>query len=160
MQILEGLYLQNALVVWMAAGALIVAFGMALGSRRAIFVAAAAAAVGLARLAGLRLGLLAEIGLFAGLSAAALGASLWFARGGRARGEASGRASSRASGKAALDGVPDGRESRTAAVGAGRLVLDWSTELGPDEAHPAEEEAAPVLFTELGGERRQGGALR
>ena len=73
MTTLEALYMQEPFWVWLGAGALFVALNLATGSSLRLWPSVAAAIVACLDLAGLKLGMPVEIGLFAGMSAVAFG---------------------------------------------------------------------------------------
>jgi membrane protein implicated in regulation of membrane protease activity len=72
MAILEALYQQDPFWIWLAVSSLFVALNLATGSSLLMWPGVAAALVATLEVAGVRLGLEAEGGLFVGLSAAML----------------------------------------------------------------------------------------
>jgi membrane protein implicated in regulation of membrane protease activity len=68
MEAVSALYFDHPFWVWMAIGALFLAIEVATGSGYLLWPAGAAAVMALINLAGLRLGLPAELALFAGLT--------------------------------------------------------------------------------------------
>ena len=74
MAILQALYQQDPFWIWLAVASLFVALSLATGSSLLMWPGVAAALVAVLEVAGVRLGLQAEAGVFAALSAAMLGA--------------------------------------------------------------------------------------
>jgi membrane protein implicated in regulation of membrane protease activity len=72
MTTLEALYLQDPFWIWFGVAAVFVSLSFATGANMLFLPAACAAAVALLELAGLRLGLTLETGVFAALTAFAL----------------------------------------------------------------------------------------
>lgn len=65
MQTLQAIYLQNPFWVWLAVGAVFVGLDIAIGSGKLIWGGVAAAALAFVNLAGVRLGSMVELGIFA-----------------------------------------------------------------------------------------------
>ena len=65
MQTLQAIYLQNPFWVWLAVGAVFVGLDIAIGSGQLIWGGVAAAALAFVNLAGVRLGSMVELVLFA-----------------------------------------------------------------------------------------------
>jgi membrane protein implicated in regulation of membrane protease activity len=72
MQTLYDLYLQNPFWIWLAVGAVFVALDIASGTGKLIWPGVAAAALAFVNLADVRLGMVPELCVFAGVSVAGL----------------------------------------------------------------------------------------
>jgi len=146
MQTLQTLYVQNPVWVWLAVGAIFVGLEIALGSGKLIWGGVAAAALAAINLAGIRLGSMIELGVFA-VAAGILAVIPWRPRastGRPARAKPVGRP------KALAMGAGDerrtarliGRIGRTTsefANGVGRVWIDdaeWGAELDGEDSLP------------------------
>lgn len=164
---LEALYLHDPFWLWLGAGCLLVSLNLATGSSLAIWPAMAAAVVAVLGAAGLHLGPLPEIGIFAILTVAAIAVLLIRTPGARVAGSDA-LAPYRPPGKAAAGTMEQtgrlvgriGRASGEFVNGVGRVWLDgaeWGAELDGEEILP---EGAPVRVTKvIGGIRLQVHAL-
>ena len=68
MQTLHALYIQNPFWVWLAVGAVFVGLDITVGSGKLIWGGVAAAVLAFINLAGVRLGSMVELGVFAGVA--------------------------------------------------------------------------------------------
>jgi membrane protein implicated in regulation of membrane protease activity len=161
MAILEALYQQDPFWVWLAVASLFVALNLATGSSLLMWPGVAAALVATLEVAGVRLGLQAEAGVFVALSAAMLGVvALRVPRTVVAAGEPARRTKPA---KGARTGTVEqgesgrligriGRSSSEFANGVGRVWIDgaeWAAELdGAGEILP---EGEPVRILKVVG---------
>jgi membrane protein implicated in regulation of membrane protease activity len=167
MATLEALYLQDPFWLWLALSCLFVALNLATGSSLLMWPGIAAAVVAVLELAGLRLGVAVEAGVFAALCLAAL--AVGFVKAPRtmvATGvpNSDGRASRSASGNQGQTSRLVGRIGRTSSEfvnGVGRVWIDgteWGAEIERGEEDLAE--GAPVRVVKvIGGIRLQVQAL-
>lgn len=154
MTTLEALYLQEPFWIWLASGALFVSLNLATGSSLLLWPSLAAAIVACVDLAGFRLGMAMEIGLFAVLTAIAF--VVVYGLSPSAKVMAAGPAPSAHPTKTAF-GTPDqtarliGRIGRTTgefANGVGRVWIDgaeWAAELDSSEEDLAPETPVRVM---------------
>jgi membrane protein implicated in regulation of membrane protease activity len=157
MAILQALYQQDPMWLWLSLASLFVALNLASGSGVLMWPALAAAVVAALGLTGLRLGPMAEGGVFLGLSILMLAVAVAMAGAGRRPGGAS---RSRAQGPMRPPANLIGRIGRASgefANGVGRVWIDgveWAAEL--DAAGDTLPAGQPVRITRVvGGVRLQ-----
>lgn len=162
MQTLQDLYAQNPFWLWLAVGAVFVGLDIAIGSGKLIWGGVAAAALAFVNLAGVRLGSMVELAMFALVlvGGIVLTSMPWKAKPSAATPHDDGvvrRTAKRKAAKATRDETPEpptadegrtgrliGRIGRTTsefANGVGRVWIDgteWGAELDGEEALPAD----------------------
>jgi membrane protein implicated in regulation of membrane protease activity len=146
MTTLEALYLQDPFWVWLGVASLFVSLSFATGANMLFLPAACAVVVALLELAGLRLGIETEVGLFAALTA--FSAVATFALQPRARVALVGGAARAPRSSLGLGGKAEdpsslvGRIARTTGEfvnGVGRVFIDgaeWAADLEGGESLP------------------------